>query len=123
MARRWVWGLLIAAGGRDAGVASLPAVIEWQGTRIVREHLLPSADINVVHFGPSGATIEISDQDQENRRIGLVDLRYSVGEGLSARLDLELPITGLMPEGVDAPGATLKTAGIVEPLDGWRWRF
>jgi hypothetical protein len=123
MARCWVWGILIAAGTSLAGLASLPAVIEWQGTRLVREFLLPSAVVDVVHFGPSGGMIEISEQGQNGREIALIDLRYSVGEGISARLDLDLPIAGLMPEGVDAPEATLKAAGIVEPLNGWRWRF
>ena len=62
MARRWFWGLLIAAGIGAAGVASLPSVIEWQGTRLVRELLLPSAVVDVVHFGLSGTTVEISEQ-------------------------------------------------------------
>src|SRR3954453_7670518 len=121
MARCWVWGILIAAGTSLAGLASLPAVIEWQGPRLVREFLLPSAVVDVVHFGPSGGMIEISEQGQNGREIALIDLRYSVGEGISARLDLDLPIAGLRPEGVDAPEATLKAAGIVEPLNGWRW--
>ena len=123
MARRWVWGLLIAAGMSAAGVASLPAVIEWQGTRLVRESLLPSAVVDVVHFGLSGTTIEIRERGRDGRRIGLIDLRYGVVEGISARLDLDLPVAGLMPEGVAAPEATLKATGSVEPLEGWRWRF
>ena len=44
-------------------------------------------------------------------------------EGISARLDLDLPVAAMMPEGVIAPEATLKTTGSVEPLEGWRWRF
>ena len=44
-------------------------------------------------------------------------------DGISARLDLDLPVAGLMPDGVTAPEATLKTTGSVEPLEGWRWRF
>ncbi len=108
MARRWVWGLLIAAGISAAGVASLPAVIEWQGTRLVRESLLPSAVVDVVHFGLSGTTVEISERVRDGRRIGLIDLRYGVVEGISARLDLDLPIAGLMPEGVDRAGSHLE---------------
>ena len=54
--------------------------------------------------------------------IGLIDLRYGVVEGISARLDLDLPIAGLMPDGVAAPEANLKATGSVEPLEGWRWR-
>jgi hypothetical protein len=123
MARRWVWSLLIAAGMSAAGVASLPAVIEWQGTRLVRESLLPSAIVDVVHFGLSGATVEIKEREQDSRGIGLIDLRYGVVEGISARLDLDLPVAGLMPDGVAAPEANLKATGSVEPLEGWRWRF
>jgi hypothetical protein len=123
MARRWVWGLLIAAGISAAGVASLPAMIEWQGTRLVRESLLPSAAVDVVHFGLSGTTIEVREQERDGRRIGLIDLRYGVAEGISARLDLDLPVAGLMPDGVAAREATLKAAGSVESLEGWRWRF
>src|SRR5687767_797145 len=103
MARRWVWTVLIAAGMSAAGVTSLPAVIEWRGTRLVRESLLPSTVVDVVHFGLSGATVEIRERERDGRRIGLIDLRYGVAEGISARLDLDLPVAGLMPDGVAAP--------------------
>jgi hypothetical protein len=106
-----------------ADVASLPAVIEWRGTRLVRESLLPSAVVDVVRFGLSSITIEVRERERDGRRIGLIDLRYGVAEGISARLDLDLPVAGLMPDGVAAPEATLKAAGFVEPLEGWRWRF
>jgi hypothetical protein len=122
MARRWVWAVLIAAGISAAGVASLPAVIEWRGTRGC-EFLLPSAIVDVVHFGLSGATVEIREREQDGHRIGLIDLRYGVVEGVSAWLDLDLPVADLIPDGVAAPEATLKAAGSVESLEGWRWRF
>ena len=70
MARRWVWGLLIAAGISAAGVASLPAVIEWQGTRLVRASLLPSAVVDVVHFGLSGATSRSVSRDGTSAGLG-----------------------------------------------------
>lgn len=123
MARRWVGGLLIATGAGLAGIAILPAIIEWQGTRLIRESLSPTAHLDVVHLGLGGSTFSIGEEGPEGRRIGRIDLAYSIGQGVSARLDLDIPVAGLLPDGVDAPDAVLKTAGAVEPLEGWRWRF
>jgi hypothetical protein len=123
MARRWVWGVLMVAGAGLAGAAGVPALIEWQGTRLARDSISPSAVVDVLHFGLGGSTISIGEEGPEGRRIALIDLRYGIGDGMSARLDLDLPLAGLLPGGVDAPEASLKTTGAVEPIEGWRWRF
>lgn len=123
MARRWVWGVSMVAGASLAVAAGLPALIEWQGTRLVRESISPSAVVDVVHLGLGGGTISIGEEGADGRRMALIDLRYGLGDGISARLDLDLPLAGLLPDGVDAPGAALKTTGTVEALGGWGWRF
>jgi Dicarboxylate transport len=123
MARRWVWGVSIMAGAGLAVAAGLPALIEWQGTRLVRYSISPSAVVNVVHLGLGGAKISIGEEGADGRRIALIILRYGLGDGISARIDLDLPVAGLLPDGVDAPGAALRTTGTIEPLEGWRWRF
>jgi hypothetical protein len=123
MARRWVWGFSMVAGAGLAVAAGLPALIEWQGTRLVHDSISPSAVVDVVDLGLGGSTISIGEKGADGRRFALIDFRYGVGEGISARIDLDLPVAGLLPDDVDAPGAALKTTGAIEPLGGWRWRF
>src|SRR3954469_14575504 len=123
MARRWIWGVLVAAGAVVAGLTGLPALIEWQGTRMLRDAGLLSATVEVVHLGLAGSTVEVRERPQDGRKLAGLDLRYSLAEGISGHIDLDLPVDGLMPAGVTTMGAVLHTTGTVAPLDGWHWRF
>jgi hypothetical protein len=123
MARRWIRGVLVVAGAVVAGLAGIPALIEWQGTRMLRQAGLPSATVDVMHLGLAGGTVEVRERTPDGRKLGTLDLRYTLAEGISGHIDLDLPVDGLMPPGVTTMGAVLHTTGTVAPLDGWHWRF
>ncbi|QQP87624.1 YdbH domain-containing protein [Skermanella sp. TT6] len=122
MARRWTWifPALVAVVG--AGLLGLPSLVEWQGERMLRDSGWPDARVDVVRMDLSGTDIDVWNDAARERRIGRIELAYSFAAGIGGRLDLDMPLSGLMPDGVEVKDAALRTAGTIRSEDG-RWSY
>ncbi|WP_158045753.1 intermembrane phospholipid transport protein YdbH family protein [Skermanella pratensis] len=109
-------------GLAGAAVLGLPFLIEWQGERMLRDSGWPDARVEVARLDLSGADIDIWNDAARERRIGRVELTYSIAAGAGGRLDLDMPLSGLAPDGIDLKDAALRTAGTIRSEDG-RWRY
>ncbi|UEM23050.1 YdbH domain-containing protein [Skermanella mucosa] len=122
MARRWTWVLLTVIAVAGTGVLGLPFLVEWQGERMLRDYGWPGARVDVARMDLSGADIDIWNDSARERRIGRIELAYSFAAGIGGRLDLDMPLSGLVPEGIELKDAALRTAGTIRSEDG-RWSY